>query len=172
MARIIRDAAVPGKDIGLGRKIPGGAAMSELPLLQIAAGRRARARKAENSEARPRDRNAEARTQAAVVEWIRLVAPDLIAFHVPNGGLRTKAEAARMKWVGVLAGVPDIVVLGLDGRCWLIEVKGPGGSLSPEQCVIRDRCVSMRIPFVVAKSIDDVRRAFEIWGIATRESAR
>ncbi len=41
------------------------------------------------------------------MEWIRLVAPDLIAFHVPNGGFRTKAEAARMKWVGVLAGVPD-----------------------------------------------------------------
>ena len=29
-----------------------------------------------------------------------------------------------MKWVGVLAGVPDVVVLGLDGRCWLIEVQG------------------------------------------------
>ena len=145
--------------------------MSALPpLLMLAEGRKPRPRKAENSEVRPRDRNAEARTQAAIVEWIRLVAPDLIAFHVPNGGLRTKAEAARMKWVGVLAGVPDIVVLGLDGRCWLIEVKGPGGSLSPEQCVIRDRCVAMRIPFVVAKSIDDVRLAFGLWGIETREA--
>ena len=76
-----------------------------------------------------------------------------------------------MKWGGVLAGVPDIVVLGLDGRCWLIEVKGPGGSLSPEQCVIRDRCVAMRIPFVVAKSIDDVRLAFRLWEIPTRESS-
>jgi hypothetical protein len=136
-------------------------------MLQIAQGRRVRPRKAENF--RSHDRNAEARIQAAIVEWIRLVASELIAFHVPNGGLRTKAEAARMKRVGVLAGVPDVVVLGLDGRAWLIEVKGPGGSLSAEQCVIRDRCVSLRIPFVVAKSIDDVRRAFEIWGIETRE---
>ena len=142
------------------------------PLLALAEGRRVRPRKPENSEARPRDRNAEARIQAAIVEWVRTVAPGLIAFHVPNGGYRTKAEAARMKWVGVLAGVPDVVVLGLDGRCWLIEVKAPGGSLSPEQCVIRDRCVALRIPFVVAKSIDDVRQAFKVWGIETRETAR
>ena len=140
-----------------------------LPLLQFADGRRGRSRKAENSEVQSRDRNAEARVQAAIVEWIRLVAPELIAFHVPNGGLRTKAEAARMKWVGVLAGVPDVVVLGLDGQCWLIEVKAPGGSLSAEQCVIRDRCVALRIPFVVAKSIDDVRQAFKVWEIETRE---
>jgi hypothetical protein len=140
------------------------------PLLALAAGRPARPRKAENSEIRPHDRNAEARTQAAIVEWIRLVAPDLLVFHVPNGGFRTKAEAARMKWVGVLAGVPDVVILGLDGRCWLIEVKGPGGSLSPDQRVIRDRCTAMRIPYVIAKSIDDVRQAFGLWEIPTREA--
>jgi hypothetical protein len=144
--------------------------MSVPPLLMLAAGRRPHLRKAANSEVRPRDRNAEARIQAAIVEWIRIVAPTLIAFHVPNGGLRSKAEAARLKWVGTLAGVPDVVVLDLDGRCWLIEVKGPGGSLSPEQCVIRDRCVAMRIPFVVAKSIDDVRHAFRLWRIETREA--
>jgi hypothetical protein len=142
------------------------------PLLQIAAGHRARPRKAENSEFRPRDRNAEARIQAAIVEWIRLVAPDLVVFHPPNGGLRNKAEAARLKWIGTLAGVPDLVLLGYDGQCWLIEVKAPGGALSSEQRAMRDRCTVLRIPFVVAKSIYDVRRAFEIWGIETRESAR
>lgn len=45
------------------------------PLLAISRGIRARPRKAENSEVRPRDRNAEARIQAAIVEWIRTVAP-------------------------------------------------------------------------------------------------
>jgi hypothetical protein len=44
------------------------------------------------------------------------------------------------------------------------------GSLSADQRAIRERCVAMRIPFVVAKSIDDVRHAFAIWGIETRES--
>jgi hypothetical protein len=119
-----------------------------------------------------RDGNAEARIQAAIVEWVRTVAPELIVFHPPNGGLRSKAEAARLKWIGTLAGIPDLIVLGQDGRTWLIEVKSEHGSLSADQRNIRDRCVALRIPFVVAKSIDDVRRAFAIWGIETREASR
>jgi predicted RecB family endonuclease len=121
---------------------------------------------------RHRDGNAEARIQASVVEWIRTVSPDLIVFHPPNGGLRGKAEAARLKWIGTLAGIPDLVILGRDGRTWLIEVKAEHGSLSADQRAVRDRFVAMRIPFVVAKSIDDVRRAFAIWGISTQEAAR
>src|SRR5271169_2634083 len=85
--------------------------MTAPPLLALAAGHRVRPRKAENSEPRPRDRNAEARIQAAIVEWVRTVAPQVIVFHVPNGGLRTKAEAARMKWVGVLPGVFDLALI-------------------------------------------------------------
>jgi hypothetical protein len=30
------------------------------------------------------DRNAEARIQAAVLEWLKAFAPELIVFHVPN----------------------------------------------------------------------------------------
>jgi hypothetical protein len=62
------------------------------PLLMLADGRKPRPRKPENSEVQPRDRNAEARTQAAVVEWIRLVAPQLIAFT-----FRTAAIERRLK---------------------------------------------------------------------------
>jgi hypothetical protein len=142
------------------------------PLLMIAAGRRVRLRKPENSEVRPRDRNAEARIQAAIVEWVRTVAPEVVVFHPPNGGLRGKSEAARLKWIGTLAGLPDLVVLGRDGRCWLIEVKAPGGALSAEQRALRDKWTELRIPFTVARSIDDARRAFQIWGIATREAKR
>ena len=54
----------------------------------------------------------------------------------------------------------------------MIEVKAPGGALSAEQRGLRDRWTALRVPFVIARSIDDVRRAFEIWGIETRESAR
>jgi len=118
---------------------------------------------------RRRDGNAEARVQAAIVEWIRDVAPSLIAFHVPNGGLRSKADAARLKWIGAIAGIPDLVVIGKDGQAWLLEVKAPGGYLSTEQRAISDRCTALRIPFAVVRSIDDTRRAFVAWGIETRE---
>ena len=116
-----------------------------------------------------RDFNSEARIQAAIVEWARAVAPDLICFHVPNGGLRTKAEAARLKWQGVLAGVPDLVLIGRDGQAWFLEVKTPGGYLSADQRDFADRCTALHIPFAVCRSIDDARLAFKIWRIETRE---
>jgi hypothetical protein len=118
---------------------------------------------------RVRDHNLEAREQAAIVEWIRTVAPDLIVFHPANGGWRSKAEAARFKWLGVLPGIPDLCVVDLDGVLRFIEVKSEIGSLSGAQREMRDRLIAMRVPYVVARSIDDVRRAFEIWGIKTRE---
>jgi hypothetical protein len=122
-------------------------------------------------QAAPKRRD-EARIQAAIVEWIRTVAPDLIAFHPANGGLRGKAEAARLKWIGVLAGVPDIVILGHGGQAWLIECKTIDGTLSAEQRAIRARCVALGIPFGIARSIDDARDLFATWKIETRESAR
>ena len=82
-----------------------------------------------------RDGNAEARIQAAIVEWIRTVAPGLLIFAVPNGGLRSKAEAAE-KWTGVVAGIPDLVVVAPRGQVLFLEVKTASGSLSPEQRAI------------------------------------
>lgn len=54
----------------------------------------------------------------------------------------------------------------------MIEVKTADGSLSAEQRVIRGAAVALRVPYVIARSIDDVRQAFQIWEIPTRESAR
>jgi hypothetical protein len=117
-----------------------------------------------------RNGNAEAQVQAWIVTYIRTVAPDLIVFHPANGGWRTKAEAARFRWLGVLAGIPDLCIVGPDGIVRFIEVKSETGSLSEAQRAMRDRLVAMRVPFTVAKGIDDVRRAFATWGISTRES--
>jgi hypothetical protein len=117
-----------------------------------------------------RNSNVEAQDQAWIVTYIKTVAPDLIVFHPANGGWRSKAEAARFKWLWVLPGIPDLCVVGPDGIVRFIEVKSETGSLSEAQGAMRDRLVAMRVPFAVAKGIDDVRRAFATWGISTRES--
>lgn len=56
----------------------------------------------------------ESEEQQAVFQWAEIAAygePKLdLLYHVPNGGLRNKATAARMKGEGVKAGVPDIVL--------------------------------------------------------------
>jgi hypothetical protein len=118
------------------------------------------------------DRNGEARIQAAIVEWVRTIAPDVLIFAVPNGGLRSKAEAARLKWTGVVAGVPDLTVIAPSGKAHFLEVKTPTGRLSDDQREIIAALGRLGSPFMTVTSIDDVRRAFSCWGIQTRESAR
>jgi hypothetical protein len=115
-------------------------------------------------------RNAEASIQAAIVDWIRLVAPQVLAFAVPNGGLRSKAEAARLKWTGVLAGVPDLAIIAPGGKAFFLEVKAPRGSTSTPQQELIQRLTSLGAPSAVVRGIDDVRAAFRRWSIETREA--
>jgi hypothetical protein len=52
-------------------------------------------------------RRQEAAIQRAVFQHLRArAAPGVFAFHVPNGGYRKPVEAAIMKGLGVVAGVP------------------------------------------------------------------
>ena len=50
--------------------------------------------------------------QEIVIQWVRMNEgkwPELkLLHHIPNGGSRNKREAARLKRMGVLAGVSDL----------------------------------------------------------------
>ena len=54
----------------------------------------------------------EGEEQATLFSWARMQSwkwPELeLMYHIPNGGKRTKSEAARFKAEGVKSGVPDI----------------------------------------------------------------
>src|SRR5215475_7396543 len=80
-----------------------------------------------------RRRRPEAAIQRAVFQHLRArAAPGVFAFHVPNGGYRKPVEAAIMKGLGVVAGVPDVIVIHA-GRCYALEIKAPGGRATPKQ---------------------------------------
>ena len=121
---------------------------------------------------RPRDGNAEAKRQAGIVEYIRTVAPSVFIFHIPNGGLRTKAEAARLKWMGTVPGIPDLALVLPGGQIRFIEVKTDTGRLSAEQVTIHAWLVSIGNPAAICTSIDDTRNALKHWGIPTKELVR
>lgn len=62
--------------------------------------------------------------------------PQLALLHaIPNGGHRTAAQAGKLKAEGVKPGVPDLDLPCARGGFFglRIEVKKPGGTLSPEQ---------------------------------------
>lgn len=71
---------------------------------------RIRTPKARRPRAKPIDR--EGQEQAALMTEIRLKHPGVheLIYHVPNGGHRVKAVAARLKAQGVKAGIPDLVL--------------------------------------------------------------
>lgn len=72
----------------------------------------------------------EARIQADCFTWFWNQYPHLrrLMFHIPNGGKRTKYEAARFKAMGVVPGIPDLFLAipkgGYHGM--FIEMKRPG----------------------------------------------
>jgi hypothetical protein len=82
----------------------------------------------------------EEQEQMAVIEWRDLMLPqfpdleDLI--HIPNGGWRSKPEAARFKRLGVQPGVSDLFLPAPRGKyhgLWIEMKRRQGGKLSPAQ---------------------------------------
>lgn len=74
-------------------------------------------------------------------------------FHVPNGGSRHIAEAAKLKAMGVKAGVPDIFLPVITARfngLW-IELKNAKGVVSKEQQewleYLASQCYATRVCF-------------------------
>ena len=81
----------------------------------------------------------ESQEQCALIEWAEIQSrtyPELqLLHHIPNGGKRNIATAARLKKEGVKAGVPDLC-LPVPRGGWhglYIEMKAPKGTVSERQ---------------------------------------
>lgn len=78
---------------------------------------------------------------------------DFVFFHTPNGGKRGKVEAAKLKMMGVLAGVPDITIISGHGVGFL-EFKKLTGTLSNDQLKFIGSMEAYKIPvFVIAADL-------------------
>lgn len=72
--------------------------------------------------------------QQKCVFWFWNEYPELrkLLFSVPNGGLRDKREAKKLKQTGLTSGVSDLLLL-YDSNCYCIELKAEGGTQSYAQ---------------------------------------
>jgi hypothetical protein len=83
--------------------------------------------------ARQRRRRPEAAIQRCVFQHLRARgAPGVFAFHPANGGYRKPIEAAMLKGMGLVAGVPDVIAIH-QGRVYGLELKAEGGKPTPRQ---------------------------------------
>ena len=116
--------------------------------------------------------NPEDQVHRAILTWIRKCAPQCFVFHPANGGSRHRLEAIKLKSLGVVAGVPDLIIFGPGGRAYCLEVKAPGGTLQPTQKAFQLKMMDLCIPWACVHSVEEARVAFEAWRIETRETAR
>lgn len=119
--------------------------------------------------------------QRQVVATLRMLLPSpWIVFHIANGGGRSKAEAGVLKAMGVLAGMPDLMLIGPGSSVLAIELKRPpmrlrSGALSkasPKLSPAQDALIAIMghcgVPVIVATSLDTVLSQLRLLGVPLR----
>lgn len=104
-------------------------------------------------------RRDEERLQKSCVNWFRLQYPglSLLLFHPANGERRDAITGAKLKAMGVVPGVADLILLeprhGYGALC--IELKTAKGKLSPNQNDWGDAVTCAGNKYVVVRSLDE-----------------
>lgn len=90
--------------------------------------------------------------RAVCINLDRFGVPGLVYWHTPNGGSRRDAfEGKRLRQIGLKAGIPDLFLLH-GGRLYALEMKAPGGRLSPAQ---KDAAVALTDAGLTAWAVAD-----------------
>ena len=104
--------------------------------------------------------------QKFTVELLRFnAAPGVIWFHCPNGAPTSARTGARMKAMGLLAGVADMVIIRPGGLVYFLELKSPKGRLSPAQKAFEDACWVNGIPYAIASNPERVEAVLRGWDV-------
>ena len=101
--------------------------------------------------------------QILAVQMIRLAAPDLMFWHTPNGGGRSKVEASILKAMGTLPGVPDLTFILPNGTPAFIEMKARKGVLTPGQKAFRDDVRARGLSWQEARTLTEVWDILDGW---------
>lgn len=120
------------------------------------------------SQVRRRRAQPEAQLQRAVIEHLGWRAPpDCFYFHPANGGYRSRIEAAILSGLGVVAGVPDVIIV-YRGCVFALELKAAHGRLSAAQLACHDRLRRAGAIVGVADNIDAALAWLDQYGLLTR----
>ena len=107
----------------------------------------------------------EDKIQRAVFQHLKArKAPKTFAFAVPNGGYRRPIEAAIMKSLGTVAGVPDIIAIR-EGHTFALELKADGGKPSAKQIETMGQMEDAGVTVTLAVGLDAAIAQLESWGL-------
>lgn len=120
-------------------------------------------------------RSEESKIQQACVRWMRLQHKNIVISSFPNQGVRSRANASRMKAEGLTAGCPDLIIFSLgsdkdkDGNiidtfgALLIEMKTDKGVLSVAQKEIHQKLRNAGYKVAVCRSFDEFKQTVEAY---------
>lgn len=89
--------------------------------------------------------------------------PRHIIFHVPNQG-KDRKEQLRKSFLGVLAGVSDLIILA-NGKTYFIEVKDDKGRQSPKQIEFQNRVKVQGFNYIVVRSLNEFKSKIRYWDL-------
>lgn len=99
----------------------------------------------------------ESKLQIECVKWFRYQYPNLILFHIPNGGRRDEITAQIMKAEGVLPGVSDLLLMEPRNNFigMFIEMKFDKNGLTEEQIKFFLAAEKRKYKCVVCKTVGE-----------------
>lgn len=111
----------------------------------------------------------EEQTQRSILRFLAMALPvDALVWHTPNQrGTRAKWEAALLKGLGVVPGIPDLLCL-IDGRLYAFEIKSKSGSVTEAQRLTQGRMVAAGAKVAVVRSVEEAERCLRAWGVILR----
>jgi len=113
----------------------------------------------------PKKNTPEANLQMAVVLHLKFLAkPDVVWFHVPNGGKMPARTGAWNKRLGVIPGVPDMVFVIPGRQACFIEFKSPKGRQTDSQKAMEKRLLDIGAGYAVIRDIDAALDCLKEWG--------
>lgn len=101
----------------------------------------------------------------AVIQHLdRRKTPGVFFYHPANGEVRHKGAAGKLKGMGTVAGVPDIVIMHR-GHSYGLELKRPGEKQSPEQKLVEQQWERAGGTYAVAHGLDYALDTLREWGL-------
>lgn len=100
--------------------------------------------------------------QRQVWQYLKIQYPNMLAFHVPNGGRRDEREAAKFKSMGVIPGVSDLLLFW-PGGFGAIELKAGKNKMQPTQIEFQRKWELAGGNFALCYSLDEVIAVIKSW---------
>ena len=121
----------------------------------------------------------ELQVQISVVAYARMMAkPDVVFWHCPNGELRDKRTAAKLKAMGTLPGVSDLIFVRRSPwsvdcmpAVLCLEIKASKGKQSDAQLAFEAAVKAAGCYYAIARDLDGAIGVLEHYGMVRPRQA-